>query len=320
MHLKTKVLAGLFAVSAAVSFATPAGAQAFPSKQMKLIIGYGPGGVTDVINRLVADEVGKRLGQPMVVENRPGAAALVAATAVKTAPPDGYTLYGGSVTGFHPIFMKASMDASKELTPISTFVYGDWFMYVPTALNINGLKDLAAYAKANPGKIRFSSPSTANTLLFGMVAKRLGFKFENVPYKTSDQTIQALLTGDGTATFNAASGFDPHIQAGKLKSITTLSPARSPVRPDVPTAKEQGVDVELRFNIGLWGPPGLPNDIVGKLNATVREALRNPVLVERVKNAALTAAPASPEEMLKDFHNEIALYREAIADSGYVPQ
>lgn len=320
MHLKTKLLAGLFAVSAALALPISGSAQTYPSKQIRVIIGYGPGGVTDVLNRLVADEAGKRLGQPMVVENRPGAASLVAAQAVKASAPDGYTLLGGSVTGFHPIFMKSALDASKELTPISTFAYGDWFMYVPTSINVNSLRDLAAYAKANPGKMRFAAPATTNTLLFNMVSKRLGITFENIPYKTTDQTIAAMLQGDAAVTFNAVPGFDPHIQAGKLKSIALLSPARSPIRPDVATAKEQGVDVELRFNIGLWGPAGLPNDIVGRLNAAVREALKNPTVAERIRNAALSPTPASPDEMLRDFNKEIGLYREAIADSGYVPQ
>lgn len=318
MQLGRKLAAILFAVSACA--AIPAAAQSYPSKPIKVIIGYGVGGVTDIINRLVADEVGKRLGQPMTVENRPGAAALVAGTAVKSAPADGYTLFGGSVLEFHPIFMKASLDATREMTPISTYAFGDWFLYVPTGINVNSLKDLAAYAKANPGKVRFAALATSNQMLFTLVAKRLGFPFDNVPYKTGDQTIAALLTGDAIATFNAATGFDGLIQAGKLKSIATLSGARSPIRPDVQTAKEQGLDLEIRFNLGLWGPPALPADVVGKLNAAVREAIRMPAVAEKIRNAALTPTPSSPEEMLRDFNALVAAYKEAIAVSGYQPQ
>lgn len=320
MPRKLKFIATLFAVTAAIGTALSASAQSYPSKSVRVIIGYAPGGVTDVLNRIVADEIGKRLGQPFVVENRPGAAGLVAATAVKNAPADGYTLFGGSAIGFNPIFMKASMDASKELTPISAYATGDWFLYVPTSLGINNLKDLAAYGKANSGRVRFSSPATGNTQLFAMISHALGFKFENVPYRTTDQTIAALLSGDGHATFNAAPGFDPHIQSGKLKPISTLSPGRSPVRPDVPTAKEQGVDVVVRFNIGLWAPAGLPNDIVGKLGATVREALVTPSVAEKFRNAALTPQPSPPADMLREYASEIAAYKAAMTVTGYEPQ
>lgn len=316
MKLRSRIIAalGTAVISAGVH------AQAFPTKPIRVIIGFGPGGVTDVLNRIVADEVGRLIGQPLTVENRPGANALVAATAVKNAAPDGYTLYGGSTTGFHPIYMKSGIDASKEFTPISTYAYGDWFLYAASSTGVTSLKELGEFVKKQPGKIRFSSPNAGNTLLMTVVAKSMGFEFEDIPYKTTDQTIAALLTGDGHVTFNAASGFDPHIQTGKIRAISTLSPIRSPVRPEVQTAREQGVDLEVRFNIGQWGPAGLPKEVTSKLNAAVREALKAPAVAERIRNAALTPTPASAEEMIRDFNREIAFYRGAMKLTGFQAQ
>jgi tripartite-type tricarboxylate transporter receptor subunit TctC len=320
MRLAIRIARGLAALVVGSAVTTVACAQAWPAKPMRLVIGYAPGGVTDVINRIIAEEAGKRLGQAITVENRPGSAGLVAALAVRNSAPDGYTLLGGSLSGSDPIFLKEGIHAPKELTPVSGFIHGDWFLYVPTSIGVNNLRELAAYGKANAGRFRFSSPATTNTLYFTMVAKTLGVPFENIPYKDSTQTIAALLQGDGHVTFNAASGFDPHIQAGKLKAIATLSPQRSHVRPDVPTAREQGVDLERRFNIGMWGPLGLPREIAGRLHATIRESVAVPAVAERIRAAALTPTPDAPEEMLRELLADLEFFREAIALSGYQRQ
>lgn len=294
-------------------------AQNYPNRPIKLIIGYGPGGVTDVLNRLIADEISKRVGQPVLVENRPGAGALLASRAVKLAPPDGYALFGGSGSTFSPVMMQDSLDITKELAPISMFASGDWFMYVPTSIGVGNLRELAAYAKANAGKFRFSSPSPSNTMLMAMVAKHFGFTFENIPYKASDQTIQAMLTGDGHVTFNAASGFGPQIQAGKLRAIATLSPKRSAMMPDVPTAQEQNVPIVTQFEVGLWAPLGTPRDIIMKLNAAVVEGLKNPATVEKIRNASLQPASSTPEALLEANKAALAFYTEAAALIGFKP-
>jgi len=305
---------------AALGASALASAQTFPTKPLRLIIGYGPGGVTDVVNRLVADEMGKRLGQPVVVENRPGANALLAARTVQGAAPDGHTLYGGSATTFAPVYMKDNMIATRDLAPVATSALGDWFMYVPTSLGVNNLKELMAWAKANPGKLRFAAPSPSNTMLMAVVAKRMGFEFEAIPYKTTDQTIAAMLTGDAQVTFNAASGFGPMLQAGKLRVISTLSPQRTAMMPDVMTATEQGVPLTLRFNQGIWTTLGTPRDAIMKMNAAVNEAIRVPAVVERIRNSALATQPMSPEEVGRSYDNELKFYTEAAALIGYQPQ
>ena len=316
---KQKMLARLIAAIAFIASGA-AMAQSYPSKPVKIVIGFGAGGVTDVLNRIMADQMGKVSGGSFIVENRPGASGLVAAQAVKNAAPDGYTLFGGSVATYTPTFMKESLSADKELSPISSFARGDWFMYVPTSIGVTSARELAAYAKANEGKFRFAAPSQSNTMLMAMVAKQQSYKFENIPYKTTDQTIQALLTGDGQVTFNAASGFPPHIQSGKLRAIMTLSPTRSALMPEVPTAKEQGLNIVTNFNIGLWAPLATPRDLIMKLNAMVVESLKDAGTITKIRNASLSPVSATPEEMLADFKSDNAFYAEAAALTGFVPQ
>src|SRR4051812_34437713 len=156
---------------AAVCAAPFAQAQNYPNKPVRIIIGYGAGGSTDVIVRLVADDLGKRLGQSFVVENRTGANGLIAARAVKGAVPDGYTLYGGSATPFTAVFMKDNMDASKDLQPVSIMALGDWFVWVRSELGVSTLKELAAKGKTT--RLKFASPSPANHALMASVAKQL---------------------------------------------------------------------------------------------------------------------------------------------------
>jgi tripartite-type tricarboxylate transporter receptor subunit TctC len=299
-----------------------AAAQTYPSKPIKVIVGYGPGGVTDVVHRLVADELTKRLGQPMLVENRPGADSLIAARAVKDSAPDGYTFFAGNVIVFGPLFMKENaVLASKELTPVANTVTGDRFIYAGGNLGISSLKDLAAWAKANPGKLRYASPNSAAQMNMAMILKRLGVaSFEAIPYKTSDQTVTAVLTGDAHITFNAAPGFSQLIQSGKLRAIAVMAPVRSKILTDVPTAMEQGVNLVLRFNQGFWGPLGIPREIVTKLNGTVNEALKDPALVQKIHNASLEVVPMTPEEMIKAFDHEVAFFTEAAPLVGFKPQ
>jgi tripartite-type tricarboxylate transporter receptor subunit TctC len=294
-------------------------AQGYPSKPIRVLVGYGAGGITDIVVRVSTEEMGRRLGQPVVIENRPGASAAVAGNAVRTSAPDGYTLYGGPVAGFAPVFLKdASIDASKALAPISMLGAGDWFMYVPTNLPINNLKDLTAYAKAN--SLRFSSPSTVNTMLMALIAKRLGFNVETIPYKATDQTITSMLNGDTQVSLNAASGFAPFLSSGRLRVISTLSSKRLDIMPNVPTGIEQGLPLETYSQISLWAPLGTPTDIINKLNAAAIESLKTPSVVEKFRNVSYNPQSSSPQDLIRRTDEDIKLLVEAAALIGFQPQ
>ena len=308
-------------LGSALLLAGPASAQTFPTKPLRLIVGYGAGGVTDVLARVVAAEMTPRLGQPVVVENRVGANGQISAVAVKSATPDGYTLYTGSVASFSPTFLKDNpVAATKELAPISVTAYGDWFIYAPASMNVSTLKELAAYAKANPGKFRFAAPSQSNTMLMAIVAKRMGIEFENIPYKTSDQTIQAMLSGDTQVTINAAAGFDSFVTSGRVRAIATLSEQRSPVMPAAGTATEQGLPMSLRFIHGLWTTIGTPRDVVNKLSSVVIDAVKSPSAIEKIRNIAMVPGGSTPEELLRVTEAEVTIYGEAAVLTGFKPQ
>ncbi len=294
-------------------------AQTFPNKPIRVLVGNGAGGITDVVVRISTEEMGRRLGQPMVVENRPGASASIAGNAVRTSSPDGYTLYGGSVASFSPAFLKdASIDATKALAPVSMLGAGDWFIYVPSNLPINNLKELVAYGKTN--QIRFSAASVVNTMIFALIGKRMGFTFENIPYKATDQTITSMLNGDTQVTLNAASGFAPFLSGGRLRVISTLSGKRLELMPNAQSGIEQGLPLELYSQIGLWGTLGTPADVIAKLNGAAVEALKTPAVIERFRNVSYNPVSTSPQELIRRVDDEIKLLIEAAALIDFKPQ
>jgi tripartite-type tricarboxylate transporter receptor subunit TctC len=308
-------------MAAAMGFPFSSGAQGYPVRPIHGIVGYGPGGVTDVTARIVADAMGKALGQAIIIENRPGASSLLAANLVKTATPDGYTILIGPTTGFAPVFIKDNaILASKELAPVSNITYGVTFLYASSSIGVNSLKDLVNYAKQHPSKVRFASVATSNSLNMVLIAKHLGLAYDDIPYKTTEQTIAALLSDDAQITLNALPGFEAHLKSGKLKVIGALSPQRTDLLPDAATLAEQGVPLTHRFSNGIWAPLGTPQAVIGTLNKAARSALADPSVVSRLKALSLSAAPSTPEELIVDLDSQLKLFGEAAALAGFKPQ
>jgi tripartite-type tricarboxylate transporter receptor subunit TctC len=292
--------------------------QTWPSKPVRVVIGFGAGGPTDAIVRLVADDLGKRLGQPFVVENYPGANGLIAARRVKASPPDGYTLYGGSATPFTPVFMKENLDAAKEFQPVSIMAVGDWFVFVRADLGVNSIQELAAKSKTTPLKYAYQSP--ADHSLMALIAKMVNFEFQGIPYKTTGEVVTSLLSGDTDFTLGNPGGFTTYIRSGKIRAVAALSPTRTPLLPNVPTLREQNVDFVNRFNMGVWAPVGTPNDVVSKLSAAISEAVKNPAVVEKISAISMIPTGSSPEELLRTFQTEMQAYQEAAKVVGLQPQ
>lgn len=315
MKFISKAIVLLFALISGTALA-----QNYPSgKPVRILIGFGAGGVTDAILRLAAEDFSKRIGGSFIVENRPGAGGLIAAQAVKNSPADGYTLYGGSATPFNALFLKDNpMDAAKELQPVSIIAIGDNFLMVRADLATNNYREFVTKAKTT--RLKHSSPATTQHALMSLWAKAAGFEYDNIPYKTSDQAVQALLSGDGDFVLTSLAGWIPHINAGKIRVIGVLAPTRSALNPSVPTAKELGANVEFRFNLGLWAPLGTPRDIVNKLSAATIEAVKTPAMAEKINFISMIPAGSSPEELLKTFQAEIKAYQEATTLIGMQPQ
>ena len=308
-------------IGALVAYSGSALAQSYPSRPVHMILGFGAGGSTDVLFRVIADDMGKHLGQSIVVENRPGAGGLISAQAVKQAAPDGYTIWAGGAMPFSPVMMKDNpMNLSRELAPVSLVAYGDWVMYTPASLGVNSLKDLVQYAKANPGKFRFATISPFNTMVLAMLEKETGTKAELILYKTTDQSIQALLTGDSEITINAVAGFTSFVQAGKLRPIAVFSPTRTETYRDTATASEQGVPINTRFSFQMWSTLGTPRDAITRLNTAVGQSTANPAVAERIKVTSLAPTHSTPEELQQAYDGELKLFGDAARQIGFQPQ
>jgi tripartite-type tricarboxylate transporter receptor subunit TctC len=309
-------------VAGLAALAAPAFAQtAYPNKPVRMVLGFGAGGSTDLLFRVIADDMSRRLGQPMIVENRPGAGGVLAANAVKQAAADGYTIWAGGAMPFSPVMMKDNpVNMSRELAPISLVAYGDWVMYVPSAMGINTMRELLQYAKSNPQKFRFATISPFNTMIMAMVEKQTGVKAELILYKTTDQSIQALLTGDSEVTINAVGGFTSFVQSGKLKPVAVFSPTRTDAYKDTGTAIEQGVQVNTRFSHQMWGTQGTPREAINRLNAALADTLRNSAVVDRIKVTSLVPAHSTPEELVAAYDAELKLFSDTAEQIGFKPQ
>lgn len=315
LKLGTRILAVGLSLAATSAFS-----QAYPNKPVRVLIPFGAGGVTDVVARTFADELGKRLGQPFVAENRTGAGGGVAANALKNSPADGYTLFGGSITPFHPVFAKEGVDGGKDFQPVSNHGFGEQFVYVRSNLGVNTMKELVDRAKAGQLKLKHGSLATTQHMLMSVIAKQLGFTYENIPYKTTDQVIPAVLNGDVDIVFTSLPGWLPHVESGKLKTLVTVSAQRSPFQSATPTMKEVGGDLVFQFSLGMWAPKGTPRDVVNRLVAATAEAGRSSAVQDKMKAFAMVVQTTTPEEQLKIFEREIGAYSEAAKLIGYQPQ
>jgi len=312
------VRSAVFALATVVSSALFA--QTYPSKPIHVIIGAGAGGATDVVARLVSDEAGKRLGQPMIVENRVGAGGLIAAQAVRSSAPDGYTLFGGSGTPFTSVFLKTNnMDISKDLQPVSLMSLGDQFVFVRSDLGVTNMEQLAAKAKTT--RLKHASVFTTQEILVAILAKQAGgMEYDNIPFKANDQALSCMANGDCDFYINSSPASAAFIQSGRVRVIATLAAGRSPLQPNVPTLKEQGYNFDFRFNLGLWTVLGTPADAVAKLGAAVAAAVKVPTVAERILALGIVATASTPEELVRAHQAEVRMWTEGAALTKYQPQ
>lgn len=309
-----RTVLSLLAGAAAATIAAPSSAQSYPTRTVKIVTGYSVGSGGDLAVRVLAEQLGKEIGQTVIVEAKPGAGNLLAARAVKSAPPDGYTLFAGNPSSFGPVIMENTMDVAKELTPMGEFSQGDVFAYTSTA--VPSLKALAEMAKVSP--VRHATFNASSALIMAMLAHALQIKYENIPYRTGDQIAQALAVNDVQVTIRAAGSFMGFVAAGKMNVLLTFSPTRSPFAPDVPTATELGLPVSLVIANGLWAPPGTPASIVSFINDATKKALAAPKVVEGMRNALQYAYHSTPAVQLENLKRENAFYARGAALSGYV--
>jgi tripartite-type tricarboxylate transporter receptor subunit TctC len=308
----------------AVSFGIAcAQAQTYPAKPVRLVVGFPPGGGTDVVARILQAKLSENLGQPVVIENRPGATGTVAAAMVAKSPPDGYTLMMGhvSVNAIAPSqFRDLQYDVLKDFAPVILTASVPHFIVVHPTLPAASLKELIVILKAAPGKYTFPSAGNGSTPhLAGEMFKSLaGVDLVHVPYKGSGQSMQDLLGGVHQLAFDTLPASSPHVRSGRLKALAVSSARRLHEYPDVPTAEEAGVPGYLISTwYGVFAPAGTPADIVNRVHADILRAMQAPETRPRLQEiGADDTVTRTPEEFAAIVRADTARYAKVIKDAG----
>jgi tripartite-type tricarboxylate transporter receptor subunit TctC len=297
-------------------------AQAYPSKSVRMVVGFPPGGGTDVVARVIAQKLTEWWGQPVTVENRAGATGTIGADAVAKSPADGYTLIMGHVnsTGIAPnLFLKLPYDPIKDFAAVAYVGYVPNVLAVHPSVNVKSVKELVALLKANPGKYNYASSGNGSTQhLAGEMFKQLtGTSIVHVPYKGSGDAIKDLLAGVVAMNFDTMPPVMPHIQAGKLRGLAISTPKRLPQLPDVPTFLEEGI---TGFDVANWygvmAPAGTPREIVQRLNADINKAMQVPEVRARLESVGTQMREQSAAEFEAYMRAEVAKYAKLIKDTG----
>ncbi|HEY3461429.1 MAG TPA: tripartite tricarboxylate transporter substrate binding protein [Casimicrobiaceae bacterium] len=316
------ILLRLLAVSVlALSFAARAYGDDYPSRPIHVVVPFSPGGAVDGPMRLIAQELGKRLGQPVDVENKPGAGATIGTDIVAKAAPDGYTLLLASQTNAisATLYAKLPYDPIGDFTPITLIGREPGVVVVNPSVPAKTLQEFIAYVKAHPGEVNFASSGNGSGqhLFAALLASRTGMKMNHVPYRGSGQATTDLLAGVVSMAIPGTAGMVGHIKAGKLRALAVTGAMRSPQLPDVPTVIESGVPgYEAYVWMGLFAPKGTPAPIVERLNRETLAALREGAVKQYMGNAGIEIVGSSPAEFGTFFASEKSLWAKVIHDTG----
>ena len=302
-----RLLVWLFAIGCLAP--APAFAQAYPDKAVRVLVGFSPGGFTDVLARLVAQKLQERLGQPFVVENKPGAAGTIAADAVAKAKPDGYTLLMGhsNSNSIAPaLYPKLSYDVVKDFTPIVMVASTPFMLTIHPSVQATDVKSFIEFAKKQPLRYASSGQGSGQHLAAEQFMQQTGIKMTHIPYKGSGQAITDLLSGQVELNFESPPNTLQHIKAGKLKPLGITSAKRSSLLPDVPTIAEQGLPgYEIIQWFGVFGPPGLPKPIVDKLNSEINAIMKTPEFTEKIESQGGVVIGGSTEQFATYIRNDV---------------
>jgi len=307
-------------VLAATAAATCAQAQDYPSRPVRVVDPFSPGGSTDVLARIVSQKLTERLGRPFVVENRAGGGGNIGADIVAKAPPDGYLLLVAGVPQAigMTLYRKLPYDMARDLAPITLLATFPSLIAAHPSLPARTIKELIALAKARPGEINFgANPGSPNHLSMELINTMAGVKMVHIGYKGAGPVVSDLVAGQLHVSSAGLPSILPQVQVGRLRAIAVTSTARSPLLPDVPTVAESGLP---GYNVtswyGMFGPNALPAAITAKLNTEVREALKLPDVTDRLAKLGAEAAPSSPEEFGALVRAEIRRWAKVVNDSG----
>lgn len=293
----------------------------YPTKPIRLIVPFAPGGGNDTMARILGVHLTESWGQQIVIDNRPGASGVLASEIVAKGAPDGYTILMGNV-GSHGIFpalyARLPYDAVKDFTAITLVGSAPNIIVAHPGVPANNLKELIALAKARPGQLNFGSsgPGSSGHLAGEILKTAAGIDMVHIPYRGIAPATTDLLGGQIPLTFSNMLSVTPHVKAGRLKAIAVTSLKRSPAAPDVPAVSETIPGFDVISWWGVVGPPGIPREVVTRLNREIARILRLPDVKERLARQGVDPAGNTPEEFAAYIKTEIAKYRKAVKDAG----
>jgi len=315
----TKWLLALAAAAAALS-APALRAETYPTRPITLVAIFGPGSASDTICRVIAQPLGIALKQPVIVENRPGADGALAATYVARANPDGYTMMMGtnSPLSANPFLLKdLGYDPIKDFAPVTRVGSYTLMLVVNPSLPIHSVKELIAYAKADPGKLSYASANTSGIVAAETLKHWAGIEILHVPYKSSPPALEDIIAGRVSMMFTDLTTGIPHVQAGTLRALATTRIKRSALFPELPTMDEVGVEgFDLDSWAGMVVPAHTPPEIVTRLNGELRKIIDSPDVKGKLKNVGFEAFSSSPEELGSYIKVQLDRWGKMVADAG----
>jgi tripartite-type tricarboxylate transporter receptor subunit TctC len=298
--------------------------ESWPSRPIRLLVGFPPGGGVDLLARVLAEKLQAGLGQPVVIENRPGQAAGLATEIGARAAPDGYTLLMSNIgtMTINPHLYRNYLDTTREVTPISPLVTYNVFVFTPAELPARTLAEFVALARARPGQLNYGSAGAGGIthIAAELLNRAAGMSLVHVPYRGSAPAMTDVAANRVQMQTDIWGVGEAMVQSGRVRALAVSGAARSPLAPGVPTAREAGIDYELTGWQAMVGPAGLPRPIVDRVNAELRRALADPEVAGRIRAQGNEPAPSTPEELAR----LIAAGRETmggvIRDAGIQPE
>ena len=315
-------LARLTLVAVLALATTVSSGQSYPSKPIRIIVPFPPGGAVDFYARVVQEPLSEALGQPVIIDNRAGASGMIGADVVAKAAPDGYTLLLGNIASLAinvGIYPKMAYDPAKDFTPIMHTVDVNYVLVVHPSVPANSVAELIAYAKANPGKLSYGSAGSGSMphLSTELMKSLAGIDLVHVPYKGGGPMVTDLLGGSVQLAIADQANLMPHVKTGRLRALGVASPKRSAIYPELPTIAESGfAGYEATAWQGLVGPAGMSPDVVGRLNQTLAKVMAMPAVRERLIGGGLDPVADTPEEFGRFIRSEISKWSKIAKDVG----
>jgi len=292
----------------------------YPTRPIHIIVGFTPGGGNDIIARIVGQKLSESLGQPVIIENKPGGGAIVATEYVAKSPADGYTLLVGAsgAMAINPaVYAKLPYDSIRDFVPLSELGSFPLFLIVNASSPIKSVAELVAYAKANPDKTNYASSSAAFQLVTEQFKQKTGAPMQVIPYKGANDSVMAVISGQVTATIADAGPVSGPVKSGLVRALAVAAPKRTEDFPDVPTMKEAGADVDAVLWSGIFAPKDTPPAIARKLEGEFMRIARLPDVIARLKPLGIESVGNTSDEFARILASDIARWTE-VAKAGNI--